>query len=481
MSEPERTGGSLSTEADLTDMRSTATVLDRLGDDIRRSAGQITTALFHLPASAVPFAPLQASGIAGDEAWLLHRPGGLFATAFDAEYSARSLRAAASAYATTDATIALSLRLIKVQTAPFHLAFFLARSTVEAGGQALRSTPPSVLDMHVPSLYAGKVTVAWAAAFGGTVTRTMAHDPEVTEAALLTAQALFWRIDPTTPPTLEAQAASIVWKARVIRLMRDSRPLTVTPVPSQAPSAAPPREASDILHSIDSCESSRANADNTASRIRVRRVVDATGRGSWIVEVPGTQDWSPKSPSQPSDATANLSAIAGLPSSLYPAIERALRMSMRKHGVTPGSEPVLLAGHSQGGIVATRMAQDPKFRRTFNVTHVVTAGSPVSRIALPSGVTSLDLAHRADPVPRLDTQGPPDAMNRVGITGAPRPRDGDDSNPIAMHEAGRYAQSAHDWAPASSRDADVRAFYDSPFFTGTSGSIEDYHLQRPPA
>ena len=83
---------------------------DRLGDDIRRSAGQITTALFHLPASAVPFAPLQASGIAGDEAWLLHRPGGLFATAFDAEYSARSLRAAASAYATTDATIALSLR-----------------------------------------------------------------------------------------------------------------------------------------------------------------------------------------------------------------------------------------------------------------------------------------------------------------------------------------------------------------------------------
>lgn len=105
----------------------------------------------------------------------------------------------------------------------------------------------------------------------------------------------------------------------------------------------------------------------------------------------------------------------------------------------------------------------------------------MSRIALPSGVTSLDLAHRADPVPRLDTQGPPDAMNRVGITGAPRPRDGDDSNPIAVHEAGRYAQSAHDWAPASSRDADVRAFYDSPFFTGTSGSIEDYHLQRPPA
>lgn len=480
MSDPQRTGGSRSTEADLTDIRSTATVLDLLGGDVRRCAGDIVGALLQLPATAAPFAPLQASGIAGDEAWLLYRPGGLMATSLDVEVTARALRGAADAYAATDAAVDLSLRLIEVQTAPARAAFFVGRTGVEAAGVAFGSTHVDLLDLRFPPRYAGKVTVAWVVAFSGAASRNLAHDPDATDALLLTAQTLFWRIDPTTPPTLEAQAASIVWKARVIGLMRDSRPLTVTPVPSQAPYAAPPREAADILRSIDSAESSRANAGNTASRVRVRRVVDATGRGAWIVEVPGTQDWSPNSPRQPSDATANLAAIAGLPSSLYPAIERALRMSMRKHGVTPGSEPVLIAGHSQGGIVASRLAQDPKFRRTFNVTHVITAGSPVSRIALPAGVTSLDLAHRADPVPRLDTQGSPDSMNRYGITGDPKPRDGDDRNPIAVHDAGRYAQSAHEWAPQGSRDADVRAFYDSRFFAGTSSSVDDYHLQRPP-
>jgi hypothetical protein len=479
MSDPERSGGSRSIQADLTDIRSTAAVLDRLGGDVAGCAGEVVGALLQLPASAVAFAPLQASAIAGDEAWLLHRPGGLIATSLDLEVTARALRGAADVYAATDATVDFSLRLLKVQTAPIRVAFFMTRSAVDATATAFERTPVRPDDVRLPVRYAGKVTVAWAVAFSDAAGNNLTRNPEATEATVLTAQLVFRTVDPTTPPTLEAQAASIVARARMVGLLRDSRPLTVTPVPSQAPSTAPPREAADILHSIDSSESSRANAGNTASRVRVRRVVDATGKGAWIVEVPGTQDWSPASPRQPSDATANLAAIAGLPSSLYPAIERALRLSMRKQGVTPGSEPVLVAGHSQGGIVATRLAQDPKFRRTFHVTHVVTAGSPVSRIPLPAGVTSLDLAHRADPVPRLDTQDAPDAMNRYGITGDPQPRDGDDRNPIAMHEAGRYADSAHQWAPADSRDADLRAFYDSRFFTGTSGSVDDYHLQRP--
>lgn len=479
MSEPERTGGSRSTEADLTDMRSTATVLDRVGTDVRTCAGSLVNALLHLPATAVPFAPLHASGIATDEAWLVHRPGGMLATAFDLEFTARALRGAADAYAATDATVRFSLRLLKVQAAPVHVAFFVVRSGASAAGTAAREHPMSLLETRLPMIYVGRFTVAWAAAFAGSTKRGLVEDPEVTDAALLTAQRVFWHLDPTIPPTLEAQAAAIVGAARVARLMRDSKPLTVTPVPPHDCPGGPPREAADVLRSINSTESSTANAGNTASRIRVRHVIDRTGAGAWIVEVPGTQDWSVKSPRQPADATANLLAVAGQPSSLYPAIEQALRTSMKKHGVTPGSEPVMIAGHSQGGIVATRLAQNPKFRRTFNVTQVVTAGSPISRIPLGPNVKSLDFAHRTDPVPRLDTQGPPNAMNRNGITGDPKRRDGDDTNPIAVHDAGRYADSAHDWAPANSSDPDVRGFYDSPFFKGTGGTVDDYLLSRP--
>lgn len=476
---PERTGGAHSTVADLTDMRVTAGVLETEGNAVRRAGGDLVSALLDLPAAAVPFAPLHAAGIAADELRLVHHPNGILATGVDLELTARALRGAAVAYAVRDACVAASLRSFKVIIAAPRVALTLY-GTVQVSLAASVPLPRKwdwARDAAMPPCARNINPLAGVV---GCTTAALIANPELTDATLLTAQQLLFVVDPMTAPTLEAQAAAVVRYARAGRLLKDDRPLTVTPVaPHERTHLAPPRDGAQVISSIDRLETTCASAGNTASRIRVRQVTTADGVSAWIVEVPGTQDWSADRPRNPSDAAANLLAVAGMPSSLYPAIEKALRTSMAKKGVTPGSQPVLIAGHSQGGIVATRLAQDRRFRQTFQVTHVITAGSPVSRIALPANVKSLDFAHRADPVPRLDTQGPPDRMNRYGLTGDPARRVGDETDPIAVHGATRYADSAAHWAPANSTDPNVRDFYDSPFFHGITGTVDDYHLQRP--
>lgn len=477
--DPHRSGGSHSTTADLSDMRSTATVLDKVADDVRGAAGSIVSALLRLPMTAVPFSPGRAAQLGTDQLRLTSGPHGLLATSFQLEAAARGLRFSAGAYQAADTTAKGLFSALAIATAPARVAIAVTGSLALATASSVPLNPQTdfLRDALMPSYARNR---GWVDTFKGSVALAIAMDPSVTDAALFTVQGVVFAGTPQHPLTLSQQAEMVVLTGRGICLLRDDIPLTVTPVSPHDHRQQPPKEAGDVLDSINSIESSVASADNTSSRVRVRHVTGADGQGAWIVEVPGTQDWSAKSPTNPADLTANLAAVAGLPSTLYPAIEQALRTSMAKAGVKPGTEPVMLAGHSQGGIVATRMAQDQRFRSTFRVTQVMTAGSPVSNMALPDSVKSLDLAHRRDVVPRLDTQGSPDALNRYGITGDPTPRAGDLQDAIAIHGADRYAESARDWAPANSTDPDVADFYDSPFFNGDSGTVDDYHLHRKP-
>jgi hypothetical protein len=75
----------------------------------------------------------------------------------------------------------------------------------------------------------------------------------------------------------------------------------------------------------------------------------------------------------------------------------------------------MLVGHSQGGIVAAQSAKDLN-SNGYNVTHVVTAGSPVGRIDVPSDVQVLSLENRNDIVPRLDATDNPGSPNRTTVT-----------------------------------------------------------------
>jgi pimeloyl-ACP methyl ester carboxylesterase len=116
----------------------------------------------------------------------------------------------------------------------------------------------------------------------------------------------------------------------------------------------------------------------------------------WIVQLPSTQVWHPRSGIAPNDITANF--VIG--SEREPTVTRAAIQAMTLAGVGPG-EPVLLAGFSLGGMVAAQVAQRAR-ELGFSVTHLVTAGAPLGRLSIPESIHVLAIEHVLDPVPRIE-------------------------------------------------------------------------------
>jgi pimeloyl-ACP methyl ester carboxylesterase len=176
------------------------------------------------------------------------------------------------------------------------------------------------------------------------------------------------------------------------------------------------------------------------ARIRVQRLEHPGGGRSWIVSVPGTRTWSALAGPNPLDLTGNVRAMA----QQRTAAGAAVLAAMRQAGVGPG-EPVLLAGHSQGGLVAADLAADPVARREFDITHLVTAGSPIARDQIPADVEVLALEHD-DLVPRLDGAPNPAGPNWVTVS---RPASADPQlravaadSPMPGHSLAGYARTA---------------------------------------
>ena len=210
------------------------------------------------------------------------------------------------------------------------------------------------------------------------------------------------------------------------------------------------------------------------ARLRVERIEAAGGRRAWVVEIPGIRTWSPRAGSQPLDLTGAVHAMAGRPT----AASEAVRGALRAAGARPG-EPVLLAGHSEGGMAAALAAADPATRREFDITHVVTFGAPISGSDLPRGVQVLAVEHTDDVVPRLDGAADPDRPTWVTVSrdaGAdPMPRGSRD--PLAAaHSLAGYARTAA--AVDVSTNPSVRAWRDgaAAFFPGPGARVHSVEV-----
>jgi hypothetical protein len=96
--------------------------------------------------------------------------------------------------------------------------------------------------------------------------------------------------------------------------------------------------------------------------------------------------------SDPWNAVSNLElARTGSAASLI-----AARESLQAAGVT-STTPLVITGHSQGGLVALALAQSGHYR----VDALITLGTPAGIIGDTRGVPTLHLIHPADPVPPL--------------------------------------------------------------------------------
>lgn len=199
-------------------------------------------------------------------------------------------------------------------------------------------------------------------------------------------------------------------------------------------------------------------------RIAIQRITRSDGTRSWIVLVPGTDDWT-SGESNPQDLLTNLEAVAGLPTDMQSAVVGAMRAA----GIGPGEE-VILYGHSQGAMTATRLAADPAFQAEFHVTGLVTAGGPVAGTTLPANVEALHVENVADPVPALDGAVTPTSPTRSVVQ--------IDTSQAELRETGfvhggRVYAEAVKGAQGDPSLAAINAVLASAAATGDSGAVVD--------
>ncbi|MCJ1695788.1 alpha/beta hydrolase [Rathayibacter caricis] len=162
----------------------------------------------------------------------------------------------------------------------------------------------------------------------------------------------------------------------------------------------------------------------------------------WLVAVSGTTDWS-GDPAQAFGAAANLQAMSG---GAGTSVQGTLA-AMEAAGVPPGA-PVTIVAHSQGGLIAARVAQSGR----YDVHDVVAFGSPIRGLDLPDGTRTVSVEHSDDLVPALAGFGRTSALE-PGVVRVER-----GSDPVATLQEGAVpAHALHSYvATAQTLDSDPR-------------------------
>ncbi|WP_111720264.1 hypothetical protein [Homoserinimonas sp. OAct 916] len=165
-------------------------------------------------------------------------------------------------------------------------------------------------------------------------------------------------------------------------------------------------------------------------QVSIERYLDDFGTASWLVYVGGTIDAGSQSGAEPWDMTSNVRAIARAQAGSVTATMRAMDAA----GIAP-TDPLILVGHSQGGLVAAAVAASDRFGRGEHIG-LLTFGSPTGQLPLPETVRSIGIEHFDDPIP---------ALGGVGLA----------DNPRLLVRRQVFTDSvppAGDWLPAHSMD-----------------------------
>jgi hypothetical protein len=193
--------------------------------------------------------------------------------------------------------------------------------------------------------------------------------------------------------------------------------------------------------------------------IEVQTLTGADGTVRHIVYLPGTDDLTTTPFDQDADVrdrATNLRLVGGDDTSYTAGIVQA----MTEAGIGR-NDPVLLVGHSQGGMEAAALLSHGS---PFQVTHVVTAGAPTAQVhGFPPSSHVLSLENRGDVVPLLDGHDNPDSRQQVTVQ-----FDDHETSIAANHAVAHYVH----WAAAAdaSTDPSVREQLASLRYHGFLGS-----------
>ncbi len=208
---------------------------------------------------------------------------------------------------------------------------------------------------------------------------------------------------------------------------------------------APPDLKGLIRHLGETDALSPHERPDDQGTIEVQTLTAADGTVRHVVYLPGTDDLTTTPFSQDGDVRdlpTDLRLIAGHDTTYAAGIERA----MTEAGIGP-DDPVLLVGHSQGGMEAAAMLSHGS---PFHVTHVVTVGAPTAQVhGFPAGSHVLSLENRGDVVPLLDGHDNPDSRQQVTVQ-----FDDHETSIAANHSIHHYVRGAA--AAQASPDPSIR-------------------------
>jgi pimeloyl-ACP methyl ester carboxylesterase len=232
----------------------------------------------------------------------------------------------------------------------------------------------------------------------------------------------------------------------------------------------PPACLADLMRHLEQTNDlSPAARPGDQGTLEVQTVRAPDGTVRHIVYLPGTDDlatapWQTDGDAR--DLPADLRVISGADTTYADGIRRA----MTEAGIGP-HEPVLLVGHSLGGMEAASLLAHGS---GFDVTHVVTAGSPIAGVhGYPAGSHVLSLENRGDVVPLLDGHDNPDSLAQVTVQ-----FDDHETSIAGNHDLGHYVDGAA--AADASSDPSVReqiASLRRDGFLGAGGTSSSQVLQ----
>ncbi|HEY8295784.1 MAG TPA: hypothetical protein VIG41_10625 [Micrococcaceae bacterium] len=203
--------------------------------------------------------------------------------------------------------------------------------------------------------------------------------------------------------------------------------------------AAAPATLAPTLEAMYS--SVAASYSAAPSAVTVQRVDRTDGTTAWVVDVPGTEDWSTLDTGSVFDMESNLQGLAAQKTA---NVRSLVDQSMASAGVRPG-DPVILNSHSGGGINAAAMVSDQDFMARYNVQMLNVAGSPIGYFPIPPTVSVLALENVNDATAGLDGMANPDTANLVTVTTGPRPGAaelGATDRIVNAHAIGEYTRDA---------------------------------------
>lgn len=462
-------GGAGGVSAKFEDFGEMGRLADEVGGDSLAVAGKGHKYLVdpNVIASAV-LDPVGAAKFEGAMLGALDGPNGLTAVAGAIELRSVALRAAEAGYQFADEAnrqLLADLEWTLSATAPAALPAEIVGVLGVATGSALADYIQNCGDLD--KLKADEIAA---------LQRLIVEHPGLVDAAVNMAPGILTNLQ-GFPVDLQQGAAEIGL------LYPDGAP-KLTPVDKKGlptPGGAvtstpstPPKNLGDIVGGL-----AAVNANSTTgANIEVRKVTGSDGKPRYIVDAPGTKEWNaaqdPSLKPNVNDLGTNIRGLSGQETTLQKDIEKAMAAA----GVRP-EDPVMLVGHSQGGIVAANAAADWAREGKYNVTNVVTAGSPVGLVQMPENVKVLSLENSGDIVPHLDGRSNPDTSNWTTVT-----FDRQTGTVGGNHDLGHngYAQVAN--TISNSSDPSIAAFNQSlqanGFTTGTSTEDYEFRGERAP-